>query len=525
MQRSESTARLDFRTYSAFATSCLHFGHLLWISFLLFAAGDDDDLRLSMPRFLMRLPVSAWKLVAARMSYGLASTAALALLSTITYYGLFEGRMVQALPFRALLMIYPVLYAMLQSAVWCIGPAGIAPTIAVIAFGSLIPNGIFFRFGFSPFDSNNYSLPGIGAAITISFLAAGVAVEQHRKRRFAFMESFSALVSRRRSGRAHEATRFASKEAALRWYEHRRQWRLFAPILFTLFFAALAGRALLYSWMSPQTFAKMPGYYVRAYYANWVQYGVYTGLTVASLLTSGLFFFRSGRPLYTKDRMFLFSRPVTVETLAAARWEAGAKSIGFALLPLFVIEVIACSMDVRWGGYDPSTGETKWDTMPALLAENYPIYLIVLMTIAALASIYGAVWAVLWFENVLAIGLVFAAVAFTVENVPAFQETDRIVRSNYELRITSAIILVVLLPAAIAAVRKHLVSTKHLYALFGLAPIFGIGMFLVLNADSIVAERPIDFSVWSTIVPLYLMAVIAPLVTTPLITQRARHRP
>ncbi len=85
----------------------LNVANFYWLMVLVAAPGGGGDLKLTIPRFLMRLPVSAWNLAAARMSFGIASSAILALSGTAFYYLIFDERMEQALPYYALLLGYP----------------------------------------------------------------------------------------------------------------------------------------------------------------------------------------------------------------------------------------------------------------------------------------------------------------------------------------------------------------------------------------------------------------------------------
>lgn len=522
--RSGSITRQDYDTFAGVAIGGLHAAHLLWLMFLLLASGDVDDLRLSMSRYLMRLPISAWKLVAARLSFGFVTILGLALASTLTYYALFDARMERALPFSTFLVIYPTLYAMLQAVVWSFGPAGIGPTIAAICFGSLVPNGLFFDFHFAPFDVNEYSWPGVAATITMSFMASGLVIEQHRKGRFSFLETFPWSLPRSRIFSTQPAQTFVSKKAALRWYAYRSQWRIFPPIMFTLFFALVVLHLFWLPELPDDARYEIPLNQIFALYAELLLTAFYYSLIAATALTGGIFLFQGWRPIVTNERVFLFVRPVTIKTLTEARWESGAKAIAYGVVPLILIAVVALFLDLRPGPYNPVEGRPDQGNTFTILAQNYPIYTVILMTILAFASLYAAIWAGLWFENILIIGSVFGPVALFVESLPALRNMEPVLRSNYEFRITSILVGVVLTFAAVAGLRKGLVSTKHLLFVLGLAPAVGIGFYLYLNMNPIIEQTSINRSILTTIVPLYLLAILAPLITTPLVTHWARHR-
>jgi len=522
--RSEVRRGTEFDELLFFALGGLHLTHFLWLMFLLVATGEDDDLKLTTPRYLMRLPVSAWKLVAAQLSYGIGSSLILALATTSAYYALFDAKMELELPFRYFFVIYPVLYAVFQAVVWCVGPAGIPKTITVVALGLMVPNWLFFDFGFSPFDVNQYSWSGVAATLMIAFLASGIAFEQQRKGRFA--ELFGLQLFRRRA-RALEtglSGSFASKAEALRWYENHRQSRLFPSLLILL----TLGFFLVEAAEGPglPTDPPPPMKYILAHYAEFVWTSVMVGMLFGTLLASIIFLFRGWRPLFKKEGAFLLVRPATTLELTTARWDATAKSVALGALPLIGLTVATFFVDVRELNGNPQAGE---HSTIGHLAQHQSMLLVVLLGAAAAVYLCSVVWASLWLENFFAIGVIAAVVTVFVEATAGLFEMREVTRSAMVYSGTAAISFIALSFLFYSNRRKQLVSGKHLAFAVVFAPVVGIGLLWLkrligFQVDSFALEQPFELSELSTSFPIVMAVVIAPFLTGPAITQYARHR-
>ena len=67
--------RFDWGTDSSAESLVVLFSmsQVVWLFMLIAASGELNDLKFTIPQFHLRLPVSTWKLVAARMSFGVLS--------------------------------------------------------------------------------------------------------------------------------------------------------------------------------------------------------------------------------------------------------------------------------------------------------------------------------------------------------------------------------------------------------------------------------------------------------------------
>jgi len=529
----ETVSEPEYAEFIDGAIVAVGFAILVWVSVLMLVSAQDDELKLTFPRYLTRLPVSAWKLVAARMSFGMVSSFVLALGGTSLTYALFDPEMDHDLPFYTQLVACPVAYAVLQAVVWWVGPAGFVKTVAVI-FGVPSILGFVFAFfrldtyiPFESFDWEQYEGIGVSAGasivITLSFLAGAAAITQHRKGRFLGLEIIPSSWRRNASSTTDLSETFASKVEALRWFHYQRQAGLLPKILLVMFIGILLFS--LFGFYLDEWRLKNPPPSLNAfqvYFASSVMGAVIGALALAILLVASIFLLRGWGPLFKKDGVFLFVRPATTMELITARWESSAKAVVLGGLPLFAIFVAALFLDVHTlpNGVDERSSFGH-------LASQHPVYLILLMGAAAIVYLCVTLWASLWIENAVGMCIIAACVIIPMESYAALVENEPDNFEAYEFRLAGIAVFAALAFFFFATWRNRLLSVKHLLILLGLAPIVGIGYLAIANLQWVLMSIPVDeryLTTLLTVLPAIMMVVIAPIITGPAIMQWARHR-
>jgi len=505
---------------------------LVWFSLLLIVSAEDRELKLTFPRYLSRLPVSAWKLAAARMSYGMVSSFVLALGGTALICALFGAGGGRDLPFYTLLLACPVAYAVLQAVVLWVGPAGFATTLAVILG---VPSLLGFVFTF--FRLDNYLpieihdkeyvitviLLSVPFIIAISIFAGAGAIAQHRKGRFLGAEIIPSFLRRNASTTADLSETFASKAEALRWFHYQRQAGLLPKILLVSFTGILLFSLVgfyLDEWRLKDP--PPPLNAVQVYFAWSLMGAVIGALALGITLVASIFLLRGWGPLFKKDGVFLFIRPATTMELITARWESSAKAVMLGGLPLFAIFVAALILDVHTlpNGVDERSSFGH-------LASQHPVYLIIPMVAAAIVYLCVTLWASLWIENAVGMSIIAACVIIPMESYAAWVETEPDNFEAYGFRLAGVAVFAALSLCFIADWRRRLLSVKHLLIVVGVAPIVGVGYLAIAHLQEVVMGIPVDelnLAVILTVLPWIMMVVVAPIITGPAIMQWARHR-
>ncbi len=390
---SYTIAELD--TLRIYALGGVHIAQITWIAYLLIASGDNEDLKFTMPGYLLRLPVKSWKLAAARMMFGAASIAFLALAGRFVSDALLDPMVDLGLFSRYMAVIYPIIYVALQAIAWWIGPAGIMSTVAAIAFAIIAIFRILNVYVdmyrppvLDPALGTAETAAGIAIAVLFFFSVGTAAIAQHRRGRFSGLGLPLLFDKKRGAVITLGANPFASKAEALRWYEYRRQWSLFPRVLLGVFVAlfVILGFAFVRAAIQSRAFY---GGDVKANLAGILRYESVTTLTLGLPLSALVFLFRGWRPVFKKDGAFLFNRPTSTLELAAARWNACIRAIAVGVLPLMAIYVVTSLLNIHM----PS-GESNPQQLSTFdyLLHRYPAHVFLPLCVALSISFLVVVW-------------------------------------------------------------------------------------------------------------------------------------
>jgi len=551
-----------------FANAGMFVAHLFWLFMLLVPPGDDGSLRSSMPRYLTQLPVSAVKLAAARMSFGILSSCTLCLVGTLFVYISFATATEMTYPFIGLLLGYSTAYIVFQAIIWWVGPAGTVPTVAVMIgvvvgvpwmlyeityyFGLdaydyvEIPSNQFFidqfaalgisvvailsflfRIDFSgpfhPADKDNFIALGVGLTMFTCLLSGAVALAQHRKRRFLGLAAFFAFWRRDRTLNSNLTETFSSKAEALRWFQYRHHARLYPKILAAMFstiFLLMVSPYLFIHWLGEERIPPLRE--AQQIFTYTLMVTAVCTVILGTFLSGIIFLSRGWSPLFKKDGVFLFIRPVTTKELITTRWESTAKAAVIGLLPLIVVTVIVSFLD----GTRPSDGVVLESTFEHF-ANRHPIHLILPMGVAAAVYLCVAAWSFLWLENILGMFIVGACIIIPMESYAAFVENEPDNFEMYGFALAGVALYATLSLFLFSNWRKEVLSVKHLLILIALTPIIGTGFLAVANLEELFlgvpGGEPKLATLW-IVLPWMMMTAVAPLLTGPAIMHWARHR-
>lgn len=491
------------------------FGSGLYILYFLFAFGDESDLQLSMPVYLLRLPVRSLTLVLCRMTYGLASVAIIGFAGTLTFYALFGPEVEAHLPFGEVVLGFLIVFAFVQSTAWCVGPGGIGLTVFTLVSVSVMLQYRFFDFEFSSFDRETYPpyFPALLIAFGVAFSWAGVAL--HRHGGLAFLEEIgNYLPSIRRGGRNRELV-FESPEQALRWYEHRRQARLLpAMVLFITLAIVAVGLGSTYENITSGNFGSHPDSVFAAMYAQASAVGAYAALGLATLITGGIFLVQNYRALTRPISIFLFNLPVPTDRLASARFLPLLRATALAVVPL----VLAVAIYVLLVSRTFERFTLSW------LLDRYGLLEGLGIGALLLIAAYAGVWSAIWFGNAFAVLIVFHASMIIVRALSIFDNTFDMARLVYELRLTAVVVLSASIVLFVQARWLGFLSTRRLLIALAAMPIAGAGFLTLMNFDNLANGNAFDFHFLTYAVPALIALPVLPIVTTPLVMHWARHR-
>lgn len=492
----------------------VYHAHTLFVVFLLFAFNESSQLGLSMPPYLLRLPIGTPSLVAWRMFFGVFATAALATVSTLLVYGLFGPEMEAHLPFLTLIAAYPLIYIYAQTIAWCIGSTGIVFSVFVMVGLFAAVNGLFFDFEFNPFDVERYSASGLGIFLAVSFACAVLGVSLHRNGRLAFLEDMAFLDPFKKHPTSDGRLSFQSPEHALRWYEYRRQARLL-PRLVTVLTALLVVYILVDPGTIPEAFSLYPEEVHTAIYASYAFIVSYGALAVGTFIVGGIFTFQNRRANLGPDSAILFHRPVSSRAMAWAKMAAYFRGSVMAVVPLAVTAAVALILGSR---------TTERTTFLVALARDYPGWEGVMLGAGMSIGVLILVWSAAWLLNVLAVLGILGLAVVAVENLPIFADVHEMVRSSYEFRIAAVVTTALAIGLFAYGWRTGALGRREAVLAIGTMLVAAPALLALLNVTNLENGNPLDASALTDIVPAVITLPILPLLSAPLVIQWARHR-
>jgi hypothetical protein len=513
LNRSVTVRPEDLEVIAGLTMTGITLSLIAYILGCLFAFGDDRDLQLDMPLYLLRLPVNTFTLVSCRLGYDVLSMALLAALGIAVHHVAMGIEINRIDPFWETVATFSTVMAFVRMMAWSIGKTG--PVITIIG-GVIVYNildRVFERFGWWPEAIDGYSVVftccAIGATLVVSILV----VRWHRRGSLAFLEyaGESAIGQYRRIDT--ELPPFASKEQAMRWYETRRQTRIYpvlaiALFLVIFFFGALKDIAAL---IEPFDY---PLEVAMVVVGEVLFVTAAACLLIATFLASGIFFFQNQRTFMGGAKTFLFIRPAATTTLANARHMALFRSLAMACLPFLLIAAAVLYVDSK--SIESSTFRAFIDSYSGI--EQF------VFTALIIIGCMACLWSVLWLGNLLAFLMVYGLCVMPLEYLPFFADIHELTRTRYALQATAIVMFLLVVPLAIVVHRRGLLERRVVLSMVSGLPWLAAGIFIIANYQNLGLGKPLDFSALKAIVPATVLVPLVPLLATPLFLNWARHR-
>lgn len=485
----------------------------IYVLGLLFAFGDERDLRLEMPRYLLRLPVKTVTLVFWRLSYDVVSMAALAFVSMMSFRIFFDTETGNLMPFWGFITTFTWVVAALRAVSWAVGRAGPVLTTLFAATIYVSVYQILEGFGVRPFDSDTRMAVFALAVVSCAFMASIVTIGEHRKGRLEFLDELGDSFSGPRRHRSSDLPPFGSQAQALRWYETRRQTRIYPGLVFTLFAGIFVLGALkdVVAFITPYDFSFEV---VLVVLGEVILVTLYGSLAIGTLLCSGIFLFQNQRAQLSGAKTFLFIRPASTKSLALARLVAFLRSVAVTLIPIVLLTVLVFAFDL---------GSSENSTFRGFIDHHWGWdgLVIVGLTLVGVATM---LWVGLWLGNILAFLIVFSLPTMVIEYFPMFSEIHEFTRGVYALRVTAVLGLGTAIVLFVAAKRRGLLEKWSMASALVALPFLAAGFLMCLNANNMSDGLAMDYSYLGYTVPALILLPIAPLLTVPLVMDWARHR-
>lgn len=509
-REAQASRSVDVSSDAGFAVGTIGGSLMLCIVTLLFCHSDDRDLTLNMPGYLFRLPVRTFDLVFWRMGYGLLFVSTVAVVSSTVYYLLFSPEMEAEMAFWAPLRIAVTLFACLQAVAWCVGGSGPAMILVTLLLYWLI-NWLAFHFPVSFFDPTQYTTELVLSAVATSYVVSYIGVRLHRREGINLAGILDPLFSAISRDTAADPPPFASPEAAMRWFEWRRQgWKF--PVFVVLFSITLAVIGIRTNHI-PEVLGWPPST-IRAFTAQIVAFSFNMALILAVFGFGSYCLFQNQRIQSGPQKTFLFIRPVSTRALASARISVTLRSLLFGMVPIVIASLVYIALALQ------SLDEVGIKAM----LDRYAGYQAPVIAVFLLVGLFGILWCIQWSGNALALLAIFAIPTVVLEIVHEFYPLGSQRIETYALIATA----IVAIPTAAylfhMARREGLLDGKLLVPWLIVWP-FILGGFLTLfnwiNLDD--GNR---FVLLGEAAPVLAAAVlpILPLATVPLIMKYARHR-
>ena len=487
----------------------------LGIIALLYCHSDERDLKMTMPAYLLRLPVRTIELVGWRMSYGVVCVGVIGIGSSVVRY-LFFGAAVEAeFAFWTPVLIGTTTFAMLQALAWSVGAKGLVAFLLVNPVVLLLAVWLGFEAPPDSFDPSRLTAGRVVFTLAVSFLVAYAGVRIRRGGGFGISAIPAGLSSMFARDTGVDRPPFASPEEAMRWFEWRRQAQVL-PVLVLGGSLFLGSGALML--LDRMNAGEPTGRTLLA--------GVSGGLVAAEFLnalwiTAGLFgaycFFQNQRLQTGLQKTFLFIRPVSTKTLATARIVVALRSAVVSLVPL----VLACAVAVMFAARSEDTSG-----LPAVVERNMGLGGIGI-AVLLLSGMLAAVWCLQWFGNVAALVTLLGVGSAVLWVVSGF---DALRMESYLAPMLGLGTLLLFAGCAYLfymAHRRDLVAGGKLLMALGALPVLAVGFSALMGWETFVNGgrlfwAPMDSG------PLGLLAFavlpVAPLATVPLFMHWARHR-
>lgn len=476
----------------------------IWVLLLLITSGDNDDLSSRLPRYLMRLPLTTWKIVCARLTFGVLTNTLFALVC-YSVTSLFLPERLDHYLFRpppVLILAWPLAYLAIQTYAWCFGSMGIIATLTSFFACFVAWNGIFYDFKFDPANSEHYSPQGMTMLIALSFVASVIGVGLQRKGRFSDLRMPTLLKRTTASPDTLDSDSFNSPAEALRWYQHREQSNIYPKL-------AVAFSLLVFvAFIEDSNSEKSPP-------SDFLPVAIYLGINIASYIAGTMMLLRGWGKLLKKDGIFLFVRPVTSMEMVTARWEANAKAVLLTVVPLFAIALVALFFD---------TDLTDEGNIYTFLANHFSTVTITFFACTVMFLPCAAIWGTLWIENVMGMCVVIGVILIPVTFVGALLGIHPEELEVYQWVATVPALSISFTVLFAINWRKKLISVKHLSIALALTPFVFAGTYAIIKFDSALDGAPLDTSVLIIAFPALMILIVLPIITGPVINQWARHR-
>lgn len=482
--------------------------HAIGFLALLYCHCDERDMKVTMPTYLLRLPVRTIDLVIWRMGYGLFCVAVIGIGSSAVHYLLFGAEMESAFAFWTPCLIGVTTFAMFQALAWSVGAKGIVMLIFAIPIVLKLSDWLGFTFDHEPFDPSRYTTEIVLSLLAVSFLVAYVSVRTRRKEGFDISRLLSALPSKFTSDRGVDRPPFTSPEEAMRWFEWRRQGRMLPVLVLggSIFLGISALASLEIS------SAQYPRSTMLAFYGELVAVMCYAALGLAATTLGAYCFFQNQRLQLGSLKTFLFIRPVSTKAIANARLDVVFRSVVVSMVPL----VLACAVAVLLSAR--STEPTGLTAIVDMGVGGVGVALLMFFGMLA------AVWCVQWFGNLLAL---LSALGIGSLFLLAFIDFDSGRVEALLFWITAIVLFTASALLIYMARQRDLLENKSLYFALAAWPLLVLGFSMLLHWDHYINNGGSLYGLLlhnTSTVLTFAVLPLAPLATVPLVMQYARHR-
>ena len=438
---------------------------------LLYCHSDERDLKMTMPTFLLRLPVRTVDLVVWRISWGLLCVGVISIWSSGLQFLVFGAAVEAHFAFWTPFLIATTTFAVLQALAWSFGGNGILALLVGEPVFLLLAVWLGWELPTQPFDPSRYTATRVLATLAGSYLVAYAGVRIRRRDGLDISAIPTGLFSRLARHRDVDRPPFATPEEAMRWFEWRRQARMLPVLVLggSLFLGSVALTVL-----GPgigQTSWNM----ALAISGGWFAVTFLNALGITAALFGAYCFFQNHRLKTGPQKTLLFIRPVSTKTLATARVVVALRSSGVSLAPLVLAYVVTVLFVAR---VEDSTG------VPAVIESSTGLGGIGVAAVL-LCGALAAVWCLQWFGNVAAFLSLLGVGGAVLWVISGFDDTrlrlDPV--SPPALWIGTFILFAGCAYLFYAAFRRDLVEKRSLLIALAALPFLFVGFSTLLSLD------------------------------------------